>query len=109
MRPFIGTGLGFYAGGSASESVGSSTVGGSISAEANAFDGLGISPTIGLHYGVLKLSTSYHLIFNSTDVTVKEEFNNSKTTETISTVQKESNNFIVLKLSLGIGGGRKNK
>lgn len=108
VRPFIGGGLGFYAGGSASESVNVNVAGGSLSAEASGFTGLGISPTVGIHWGFLKLTASYNYIFNSTDVTVKERIDNGNYTEEISLNQEESNNFITLKLMLGIGGGRKN-
>lgn len=108
VRPFIGTGFGFYAGGSASESVDINVAGGSLSAEANGFAGLGLSPTVGFHWGFLKLSASYNYIFNSTDVTVKERIENGNFTEEISLIQEESNNFITLKLMMGIGGGRKN-
>lgn len=107
LRPFVGTGFGFYAGGSASESVNVNVAGGSISAEASAFAGMGLSPTAGFHIGPLKMSLSYYLIFSSTDVNVKEEIVSGNLVEEINLVQEESNNFIVLKLMLGIGGGRK--
>lgn len=107
LRPFVGAGLGFYAGGSASESVDVTVNGGSLSAQASAFTGVGFSPTVGFHLGVLKMSFSYYLIMSQTDVNVKEEIVNGNLVEEINLVQEESNNFIVLKLMLGIGGGRK--
>ena len=80
-----------------------------MSAEASAFVGMGVSPTVGFHIGVLKLSASYNYIFNSTDVNVKEEIVSGNVVEEINLIQQESNNFITLKLMLGIGGGRKDK
>lgn len=109
LRPFVGTGLGYYAGGSASESVDVNVAGGSLSAKTSAFVGMGISPTVGFHIGVLKLSASYYYIFNSTDVNIKEEIVNGNLVEEINLIQQESNNFITLKLMIGIGGGRKDK
>ena len=108
-RPFVGLGFGFYAGGSAS--VVSATVVGGETADvgADAYASMGLSPTVGLHFGVLKLTASYHFIFSGTQVNVTVEEAGPTGVTSVSSVQDESNDFLEFKLMLGIGGGRKNK
>lgn len=108
-RPFVGLGLGLYIGGSTS--VASATVvgGGTADVGADGYVSMGLSPTAGFHFGKLKLTASYHLIFNGTNVNVDVKGAGPSGVDSVSIIQKERNDFIEFKLMLGIGGGRKNK
>ncbi len=105
-RPFVGMGLGYYVGGAAS--VSAVTIGGpEADVSADAYASPGISPTLGFHFGVLKLTVSYHLIFSGTDINVTVKGAGPSGVDEIYS-QKESNDFIEFKLMLGIGGRPKN-
>jgi hypothetical protein len=108
-RPFVGVGFGFYGGGSASVTSATIVGGGTADVGADAFASMGLSPTAGFHFGVLKLTASYHYIFGGTEVNVDVREAGPSGVSSVSLIQKERNDFIELKLMLGIGGGRKDK
>ena len=106
-RPFVGVGLGYYGGGSAS--VGATVVGGAeADVSANAFASMGVSPTVGFHYGILKITASYHFLFSGTEVNISVEEAGPTGVTSVTSIQNESNNFLEFKLMLGIGGRPKN-
>ena len=108
-RPFVGIGLGFYGGGSAAVTSATIVGGGTANVGADGYAGMGLSPALGFHFGKLKLTASYHYIFSETEVNVDVKQAGPSGVSSVSIIQNERNDFIELKLMLGIGGGRKNK
>lgn len=106
-RPFVGMGFGFYGGGSASVTSATIVGGGTADVGADGYASLGLSPTVGFHFGVLKLTASYHYLFAETEVNVDVRDAGPSGVSSVSIIQNERNDFIEFKLMLGFGGGRK--
>ena len=106
-RPFVGMGLGFYGGGSASVVSATIVGGGTADVGADGYASLGLSPTVGFHFGFLKLTASYHYLFAETEVNVDVRGAGPSGVSSVSIIQNERNDFIEFKLMLGFGGGRK--
>lgn len=98
VRPFVGFGAGYYRIAGAGQSVDSS---GAVVQQADAFDGFGIAPQIGVNFGGFRLAGTYHLITGGDRVVVTQAVGS-----TVPVRQTMPTSYFALELGGTFGGRR---
>lgn len=97
VRPFVGVAAGLYRIGGGEQSVGST----GVVQQAEAFDGFGFAPQIGVNFGRFRLAGTYHVITGGDRVVVSQAVG-----ETIPTERAMPTQYFTLELGGTFGGGR---
>lgn len=97
VRPFVGIGAGLYKIGGVSQSAGTS----GVVQQAEAFDGFGFAPQVGINLGAFRLAAIYHVLTGGDQVVVTQAVGGSPVEKTI------SKNWLAIEVGGTFGGSRK--